>query len=408
MPLFTYRAYDQNGKLTRGQLEAVSREAGLASLHGNGLIPLDFDVATARAKAPWWDRDVFSGGAMPAASLMLFTRELATLVKADLPVDEALKIISVQPLLPVRVRRVADALHQAVRGGESLAGALSDRGAEFPEYFWRLIQAGETSGSLGETTDDLATFLERAGESRSKLVSALIYPMVLFAAAIAAVTVVMTVLLPTVVPLFKEAGAQVPPALQVLLTLQDFAADYWPLLAAAAIGAGILLMAALRNARLRSRLDRFVLRLPVAGRLVTAHETARFARTYATMSRNGVPILDALRLTGGVLRNRVFSGAIAAATESVKSGSRLSEPLLRSGIFPELSMRLLSIGEQTGQVDTMLLRVAVVFEAAMQRQMLRILTLLTPLLTLLIGGTVGALILTVMNAILSVNELAGQ
>jgi len=162
------------------------------------------------------------------------------------------------------------------------------------------------------------------------------------------------------------------------------------------------------DARLRARLDRFVLRLPVAGRLVTAHETARFARTFATMSRNGVPILDALRLTGGVLRNRVFSSAIAAATESVKSGSRLSEPLLRSGIFPELSMRLLSIGEQTGQVDTMLLRVAVVFEAAMQRQMLRILTLLTPLLTLLIGGTVGALILTVMNAILSVNELAGQ
>ena len=408
MPRYNYRAYDQSGKLIRGTREAVSQEAVLVALHSDGLFPLDVNHSTVGTQTPWWEREVFGGGAMPADSLMLFTRELATLLKADLPVDESLKIISVQPLLPARVRRVADAVYEAVRGGDSLAGALKARGSEFNEHFWRLAQAGEASGSLADTIDDLATFLERSGEARSKLASALVYPMVLFAAAIGAVTVVMTVLLPTVVPLFKEAGARLPPALQFLINVQEFAIAYWPLLAGLVIVTFLLSVAALRNPHLRLQLDRLMLRLPVVGPLVVAHETARFARTFATMSRNGVPILEALRLSSGVMRNRVFASAIASASDSVKSGSRLAESLLSAGIFPELAMRLLTIGEQTGQVEVMLMRVATIFEAAMQRQLLRILTLLTPILTLLIGLSVGGLMLTVMNAILSVNELASQ
>jgi len=317
-----------------------------------------------------------------------------------------LRIIAVQPMLPAQIRRAATEIHDAVRGGASLAQSLANRGSEFPEYYWRLIQAGETSGSLADTLEDLATFLDRAGETRAKLLSALVYPAVLFAAACAAVTIVMTVLLPTIVPLFKDQGASPPAALQFLINVQDFTRAYWLELFVALAGLAGLWVAALGNAEVRNRLDRALLRLPVAGRLLTARETARFARTFATLSRNGVPIVDTLRLTATVMRNRAFKQAVTEAGDSVTSGDRLGEPLLRSGLFPEMALRLISVGEQTGQLDTMLMRVAVVFESALQRQTALLLTLLTPVLTLLIGGTIGGLILAVMNAILSVNDLA--
>jgi general secretion pathway protein F len=406
MPNFTYRAYDQRGKLIEGDMEASSRKAVLASLHGKGSFPLEIVEAVKRSRLRWWEREVFGGSAMPAAALTLFTRELSTLVKADLPVDEVLRIIAVQPLLPARIRRAANEIHNAVRGGASLAQSLANRGTEFPEYYWRLIQAGETSGSLADTLEDLAAFLDRAGETRAKLMSALAYPAVLFAAACAAVTIVMTVLLPTIVPLFKDQGASPPAALQFLINLQDFTRAHWLVLLVALVGVAVLALAALRSAEVRDRLDRIVLRLPVAGRLLTARETARFARTFATLSRNGVPIVDTLRLTASVMRNRAFMHAVTKAGDSVTSGDRLSEPLLQSGVFPELALRLTSVGEQTGQLDTMLMHVAVVFEAALQRQTSQLLTLLTPVLTLLIGGSIGGLILVVMNAILSVNDLA--
>jgi general secretion pathway protein F len=406
MSHFSYRAYDQRGKLIDGTIEAATRDTVLASLHTRGFFPLEVAQTSAKSSLRWWEREVFSGSAMPAARLTLFTRELATLVKADLPVDETLRIIAVQPLLPARVRRAANEIHEAVRGGSSLASALASRGQEFPEYYWRLIQAGEMSGSLADALEDLATFLERAGETQAKLTSALIYPAVLFAAACGSIAIVMTVLLPTIVPLFEEAGKSPPAALKMLIDVQNFVGAHWLVLIATLGFAVILAIAALRNEGVRGQVDRILLRLPIFGRLVTARETGRFARTFSTLSRNGVPILDALRLTSSVMRNRVFLEAVTEAGESVKSGDRLAAPLQRSGVFPELALRLVTVGEQTGQLDTMLMRVATVFEIAVQRQTSQLLTLLTPALTLLIGGTVGGLILSVMKAILSVNELA--
>jgi len=406
MPNFAYRAYDPGGKLIAGDMDAVSREAVIASLHGKGSFPIEVEAAVKRDSLRWWEQDVFSGSAMSAARLALFTRELSTLVKADLPVDEALRILAVQPMMPSRVRRAANEIHDAVRGGASLAQSLARRGSEFPEYYWRLIQAGETSGSLADTLEDLSTFLDRASETKAKLQSALVYPAVLFAAACAAVGIVMTVLLPTIVPLFKDAGASPPAALQLLINVRDFTGAYWPELLLAAAAGLVVSLAALRNATIRDSFDRGLLRLPIVGRLLTARETARFARTFATLSRNGVPIVEALRLTATIMRNRSFKRALVEAGESVTSGDRLGEPLLRSGVFPEIVLRLVSVGEQTGQLDAMLMRAAVIFESALQRQTSQLLTLLTPVLTLLIGGTIGGLILTVMNAILSVNDLA--
>ncbi len=408
MPRYRYRAYDQHGVLTQGQIETRSREMALTLLHQRGHHPLEVTEDIPAPQLRWWEREVFGSGAISVAGLALLTRELATLIKADLPLDESLRIVSLQPLIPGKIRRATIALLEAVRGGESLSGALAARGREFPEYYWRLVQAGEASGTLGDVLEDISIFLERSSDVRSQVGSALLYPAVLLLAAGAALTIIMTVLLPTVVPLFKDAGASPPATLLFLVNMQEAVQRNWLIVLIAIGGAIVAGAVALRNQGLRLVLDRWVLKLPIIGRLVSARETARFSRTLATLTRNGVPMLEAVRISGSVLQNRAFAVAVAAAGEGLKEGDMLSTPLVQSGLFSELALRLITVGEQTGQLDAMLMRVATVFETALQRQLARLMSLLTPILTLLIGGLVGGLILSVMNAILSVNDLAFQ
>ena len=411
MPRYRFRAYDKQGALKEGEIEARSRETALEVLHQRGQYPLDLtadDEGTVKPAGRWWEREISLGdGSLPTAGLALFTRELATLVKADLTLDESLRIVALQPLIPRRIKAATLGIYDQVREGNSLSGALAARGKEFPEYFWRLIQAGEASGSLGEVLDDLSLFLERSSEVRTQVGSALLYPAVLLVAAAGALGVILTVLLPTVVPLFKDAGAPLPSTLQFLVDAQDFITRNWILMLAALAGIIALLLIGVRNTGLRLVFHRTLLRLPLIGGLIANRETARFSRTLATMIRSGVPMLEAVRISGSVLQNQAFASAVTDAGQALQEGGTLSAPLLKSGLFSELSMRLIAVGEQTGQLEPMLMRVAQVYEATLQRQLARFMSLLTPVLTLVIGGLVGGLILSVMSAILKVNELAG-
>lgn len=410
MPRYRFSVYDQHGTLTKGTIEAPTRKAALDMLHLRGQLALDLEEDTGLASAGprWWEREItFGSGGLPIASLALFTREMATLVKADLTVDKALSIVAVQPMIPRRTRQAAAALNAAVREGQPLSSALAQRAPEFPEYYWRLVQAGEVSGTLGEVLDNLAGFLERTGETRSQITSALLYPAVLLVAAVAAIAVIMGVLVPTLVPLFSDAGAPLPPALRFLVDVQAFVSSHWLALAGGLAVLLVLALLGLRSPALRLSLHRLVLRVPIVGQLIAERETARFARTLATLARNGVAMLDAVRISGNVLQNRAFALAVANAGQALQEGRGLSEPLHESGLFADLAMSLVTVGEQTGQLEPMLMRVAEVYESMVQRRLSRLLSLLTPVLTLVIGGLVGALILSVMNAILSVNELPG-
>ena len=410
MSRFRYRAYDASGALTEGDLETASRQVAIETLHRRGYFTLDVAETAAAATAPqrWWEREVFASAGLPLASLAIFTRELSTLVRAELPLDESLRIVGLQPLMTARVRACTRALYESVRQGAALSAAMAAQGANFPEYYWRLIEAGEASGSLGDVLDDLAGFIERANETRAQVTSALIYPLVLLAAALVTVGVVVSVLVPAVVPLFKDAGTEPPAALRILSDIHGFVAGNW-LAVLGCLGLAALSVYALsKNAAVRLWLDRLTLRLPLLGRLTANRETARFARTLATMTRNGVPMLEGVRIAGSVLSNRAFSAAVSKAGDALKEGGTLSQPLDASGLFSELSLRLIGVGEQTGQLEQMLIRVASIYEATVQRQMARFVTLLTPTLTLLIGGLIGSLIISVMGAILSVNDLALQ
>jgi general secretion pathway protein F len=410
MPRYSYSVYDSRGLLKRGALDAVSRQSALEVLRGRGLFPLDLVEETRRQATAqrWWEREISLGdGSLPLPALSTFTGELATLVKADLPLDQALHILAVQPTVTRRMRTVAAALLAAVREGQSLSGAMSGRGPEFPEYYWRLVQAGEASGALSDVLSDLARFLERSCEARAQIGSALLYPAILLLAAAAALFVILTVLVPTLVPLFRDSGAPLPLSLRVLVDAEAFVVSHGPLLLlalAGTVGAAIVLF---RHPDARLAFDRTILRLPVVGSLISQRETARFCRTLGTLVHNGVPMLDAMRIAGDVMQNRAFASAVAEAGTSIQEGSGLSPPLLECGLFSELSLRLISVGEQAGQLEPMLMRVADLHETMLQRQVARLVSLMTPALTLVIGGMVGGLIMSVMNAILTINELPG-
>ena len=307
MPRYSYKAYGQGGSLETGEIAAASRGSALEALAHRGKFPVDLAESGAAVPVKWWQREVFAAGTLPVGQLAVFTRELASLAKAELPIDEALRIIAVQPAIPARLRQINSDLAERVREGQSLSEALAAQGAAFPEFYWRLVRAGEAGGSLSGVLDDLSALLERSAEVRAQIGSSLVYPAVLVVAALAAVAVIAGVLLPAIMPMFEDAKATPPLLIRSLAAAYDGLTRNWPLLAVAVSALTAGLVAASRNEAARMSMDRAMLRLPVVGRFIAERETARFARTFAALIRNGVPVLDAVRIAGGVLTNRVFA-----------------------------------------------------------------------------------------------------
>jgi general secretion pathway protein F len=406
MPRFSYTAYDENGQRASGVIESDTRDAAVDSLFRQGRYPLEVVEGGRRATERWWQREVFGSRNLSRRGLALLTRELATLIKADLPVDEALRIAGLQPLMPARARQVVGAILDRVREGASLSEALDAQIGSFPAYYSRIVHAGEAAGTLGNTLDDLAGFLERSAEFRARIGSALLYPAMLLVAAAGALAIIVGVLIPTIAPLFQDAGVQPPFIIRFLVDTQEAIANNWvlALLACAGLVAGLIALS--RHDSWRLARDRLLLRLPVVSELVLNSQTATMARTLGTLVRSGVPLLQALQITANALSNRAVAVAVQKSAEEVKEGGTLMNALTRAEVFPELALRLTGVGEQTGQLDVMLDRVATIYESVLQRQLMRVTGLVTPILTIVIGILVGGLLLSVMGAIFSVNELA--
>lgn len=407
MPRYSYTAYDAAGSRIEGALDADSREAALAVLNRQGYLPLDLaEGFGAPAAQPWWQRDLLGRRGLSQRNLALVTRELATLLDADLPIDECLRIVALQPLMGARARQVLGAVLDAILSGASFSEALAAQTGVFPEYYWRIVQAGEASGSLPRALGELAAFLERQGEFRAKIGSAMLYPLILMVAAGLALVVILTVLVPTIAPLFKDAGAEPPLLIGLLIETQRVVAAHWILVLAALAGLVAGGIALARSPAAKLARDRAVLRLPLLATLVQNEQTATFSRTLGTLLASNVPVLKALAVSGNVLSNQVMANAVRDAGQDMKEGAALTVPLAQSGAFPELAIRLYKVGEQTGDLPVMLTRVANIYEAAIARQLLRLTSILTPVLTIVFGALVGGLLVSVMGAIVSLNDLA--
>jgi general secretion pathway protein F len=333
------------------------------------------------------------------------TRELSIMLEAGQDLDRALRFLTETAPNP-RAARVTEQLRDAVRNGGSLAAALGQHPSSFSRLYVGLIRAAEAGGTLGATLDRMAVLLERERSLASSIKSALIYPALLVIAAIGSIVLLLTEVLPQFVPLFEQSGAQLPTATRILIAAGDFVGAYGIYVLGVIILAGVALREALRRPGPRLAADRLLLRLPVLGSLAREVLAARFNRTLGTLVVNGVPLVAALGIVRDAVVNLAGVAAVDRATTSAKGGAGLARALGDSGIFPVRTVHLLRLGEETGQLGPMALRAAEIHEEKARLGVQRLVSLLVPAITILMGAAIAGIVAALMLAMLSLNDLA--
>lgn len=404
MPTFKYRAYSSAGDLLEGEIEARAREEAEDALFERGLMPFETREAKAGGGSRF-GRMPFTRRGLNAAQIASFTREIATLEQADVPLDQSLRILATQTASPA-LRDLTQEILARIVDGASLSESLSRRPDIFGAEYVNVVREGETVGKVGSALADLADMLERRLELRARVQSALIYPALLISLAIVSTGVVLGTLVPSIAPIFADNGKSMPSGLQFIL---DVEAHLGTIAAAIAIiGGALAIFYKMAESRPPWRIAaaRFYLRIPVLGPLLAQFATARFSRTLGSMLNAGVPLLQGLESARAAVSNDFLKDELGGAIESVRGGAHLSGVLSRVPHLPPVATQMIAIGEETAQLGDMLLRVATMFERETQRSIERAMGLLTPALTIFIAAVVGGLIMTVMDAVLSINDLA--
>lgn len=406
MTRFHYKAVSAAGELIDEEAEAPNRQAIVDKLHGLGHIPIRIEESgTRRTSAKLSAGPLVLTRPLGLRELVLLTRELATLLEAGLPLDRALTVLMNSTRNRAVQRLVAD-VQERVRGGASLADGLAAHPELFPNYYVGMVRAGEAGGSLVAVLGQLAETLERNQAVRQNVRSALQYPMIVLVVAGLSLLVIMTAVVPEFRPLFEGAGAALPLSTQIVVGASELFVDYWWLPALLILGAILLVRQHNRSPEGRLRWDALMLRLPLFGRITTNVEVSRLSRTLGTLLQNGVSALEAFAMTSETVSNRAIAQALTEVRGKLRKGEGLAEPLMRTGVLPPLAVQLIEVGEESGQLEAMLLRVADIYDAEVKRTIERSLSLLVPLVTIGLGVLVAGIIGSIFSAIMQSYEFA--
>lgn len=403
MAAFEYRALDPQGRQRKGILEADSSRQVRQMLRERQLAPLE--VTAARQQEAGGGRWQLRRG-ISAAELALLTRQLATLVQAALPIEEALGAAAAQAG-SARIQAMLLSVRARVLEGHSLAEALKAFPAAFPELYRATVAAGEHAGHLGPVLERLADYTEQRQQSRQKIQLALLYPMILMIASLAIVGFLLGYVVPDVVRVFIDSGQELPTLTRGLIAVSDGVRDWgWlalPLLVAALFAA----RRALRDEALRLRWHRLLLRLPLLGGLLRTTECARFASTLAILTRSGVPLVEALGIASQVIGNLLIRGEVREAARKVREGGSLTRALEATGQFPPMMLHMIASGERSGELDQMLARTASTQESDLAARVAVLVGLFEPFMLVFMGATVLVIVLAILMPILSLNQLVG-
>lgn len=403
MPRFRYKAVSAAGELLQGEVEAPDRDALVARLMSQGHTPIRADEVSGRGLR--FDLGGGSKSGPKPRSVSMLTRELATLLQAGLPLDRALSIlaeISVDPRSGSFIQQIQKAVH----GGQSLADALEAHKEALPPFYIGLVRAGEAGGALDVVLTRLADAMERGQALKDSVRSALYYPAFVLVMSVLTLLVLFVFVVPEFKPLFEDSGRDMPVAMGVLISVGDWIKAYWWLLIAVVVALYLLLRQQARSPTARMNRDRWLLRVPLAGDLIVKVEVARFARTLGTLLANGVTVLNALSITTGTIANRAVAAAIESLSPRLKRGEGLAAPLMETGIVPRLAVQLVQVGEESGQLEAMLLRIADIYDEEVKRSLQRMISLLVPTLTICVGLLVALIIGSMLTAILSTYDLS--
>jgi len=402
MASFYFKAVAADGKQRTGTLTGDTEKAVAGELRRQGLVPVYVGAEPKRSS--------FSVR-LPALVLgkrrdvLFFTQELATLLKAGVPLDRALSITAELTERPAFRSITLDVL-RALKGGKSLADSLGTHPEYFSELYVNMVRAGEASGALAAIFDRLSEFETSRDELRGYIISAMIYPALLCVVGLGSVLVLLTFVAPRFATVFEQSRMAIPLPTQVMLTASRWLQSYGWILAAAVAAFAAGLYSYIRTASGRFWWDTLRLRVPVLGIALRKAETARFARAMGTLVGNGVALVQSIGIAGATLNNRRISGSLEAVAQGVKRGEGIAAPLAKTGQFPPLAAHLLTVGEETGRLDEMFTRMAEIYERETRVAIRRLTSLFEPLVILVMGVLVGALVLSMLIAITSINEVA--
>jgi general secretion pathway protein F len=401
MTTFFFRAVASDGKVRTGSLSADSEKAVARELRNQGLIPVYVGVQPRKSFA--LKLPAFTHGRR--RDVLFFTQELSTLLNAGVPLDRALSITG-ELTEHASFRFIVLDVLRVLKGGRSLADSLATHPDCFPTLYVNIVRAGEASGALGPIFERLAQFERTRDDLRGYLISSMIYPGLLVAVGLCSILVLMNFVVPRFAQVFEESRMRMPLPTQILIETSRIVKTYGWIALAALVAAVLGLRSYIRTVPGRMWWDGFRLRLPLLGDALRKAETSRFARAMETLVANSVPLVQSLGIAGAILNNRKMAASLEAVAQGVKRGEGLAGPLRRTGQFPPLAAHLLSVGEETGRLDQMFARMADIYENDTRAAIRRFTALFEPLVILVMGVFIGALILSMLLAITSINEVA--
>ena len=404
MAAFEYLALDPGGRSRKGILTGDSPRHVRSQLRDQGLNPVEVQVLAEREST---GQNNFFSRPVSVASLALMTRQLATLVRAGMPLEEALRVLGDQLTQP-RLQSVVAGLRSHITEGATLYGSLAKYPSVFPEYFCTMVEAGEASGRLDDILDRLADYTEQQNHIRQKILVAMIYPVILTLVAMTVVIALLTYVVPEVVRVFDQTGQTLPLLTRWLIICSDFIRNNGLILFAGLVMLFVIYIKLLSKEWVRSKRDLFMIRLPFIGDLVRTVNSARLARILSILTESGVTLVDALGIGVQIIKNIPIRQAIHDATTSLREGGRLHQSMHKSGFFPPLLVHMISVGEESGELETMLDRAASHHERELKMMINAATSLFEPILILVMGGIVLLIVLAILLPIFEMNQLVGM
>ncbi|MEA2093140.1 MAG: type II secretion system inner membrane protein GspF [Pseudomonadota bacterium] len=403
MGAFEYTVLDANGREKKGVLEGDAARQVRQQLREKGWSPLTVQEVTQREVKAGSGVSLLRRG-VSATDLALITRQLATLVRAGLPLEECLKAVAQQSEKD-RLKSMLMSVRSRVMEGHSLAAGFSDFPHVFPELYRTTVEAGEQSGHLEQVMERLADYTENRQRMRQQIQLAVFYPALLTIVAILVVGGLMTFVVPQVVQVFENIGQELPALTRGLIAMSDFLRSYGLLMLILIVMSGFGFNYLLRNENIRRRFHRFQLHIPLISRLVRGLNTGRFARTFSILTASGVPVLEAMRISAQVMSNIPMREAVDEASARVREGAGIAAALEKSGYFPPMTVQLIASGEASGKLEEMLERSAINQESEIETLIAAVLGLFEPLLILVMGAVVLIIVLAILLPIFDLNQL---
>lgn len=398
---YYFRAVASDGKMRTGSLSADTERVVARELRKQGLTPVY--VGVSEKKSFEWKLPAFF--ARRRRDVLFFTQELCTLLVSGIPVDRALAITA-ELTERAQFKFIVLDILRVLKGGRSLAESLATHPEYFSELYINMVRAGEASGSLATVFERLSDFERSRDDLHNYIIGSMIYPSLLVCVGIASITVLLTFVVPRFGSVFEDSHMKIPLPMQMMLTVSKFVQTWWWVAVTTIVAAFASWRFYTNTPKGRLWWDTWRLGLPLLGDALRKAETARFARAMATLVANTVPLVQSIGISAGILNNKRMSGALTEVSQGVKRGEGIAGPLRKSGAFPPLAAHLLIVGEETGRLDAMFARMADIYETDTRAAIKRFTAFFEPAVILVMGIIVGALILSMLLAITSINEVA--